>query len=35
MLGAKLRDEPDRDAVDAFLVDAYERVWSGELRHPT
>jgi hypothetical protein len=32
MLEAELRDEPDRDAVDAFLVDAYTRVWDGELR---
>ena len=32
MLDAGLRGEPDRDAVDAFLVDAYRRVWAGELR---
>jgi hypothetical protein len=30
-----LREEPDRDAVTAFLVQAYERVWGGELRTTT
>jgi len=32
MLESELRDEPDREAVDAFLVDAYQRIWAGELR---
>lgn len=32
MLESELRDEPDRDAVDAFLVDAYQRIWAGEQR---
>ena len=31
MLEGDLPDEPDRDAVDRFLVDAYQRAWSGEL----
>lgn len=31
MLGNELPEEPDRDAVDRFLVDAYQRAWSGEL----
>jgi predicted nucleotidyltransferase len=31
VLSSELPDEPDRPAVDAFLVDAYRRVWSGEL----
>jgi hypothetical protein len=31
MLSSNLPDEPDHDAVDWFLVDAYQRVWAGEL----
>ena len=31
ILQSELPDEPDRDAVDRFLVDAYERAWGGEL----
>jgi uncharacterized protein len=30
ILSSDLRDEPDRDAVDRFLVDAYRRAWAGE-----
>jgi predicted nucleotidyltransferase len=32
MLDPGLREESDRRAVDAFLVEAYQRVWAGELR---
>jgi predicted nucleotidyltransferase len=35
MLDPQLRAEPDRGAVDAFLVEAYQRVWGGELRAAT
>jgi len=31
MLSSTLPEEPDRGAVDAFLGDAYQRVWAGEL----
>jgi hypothetical protein len=31
MLGSSLPEEPDRDAVNRFLTDAYQRVWAGEL----
>jgi hypothetical protein len=31
VLSTALPDEPDRAAVDAFSVDAYQRVGSGEL----
>lgn len=31
VLDSDLPEEPDRDAVDRFLVDAYRRTWSGEL----
>jgi uncharacterized protein len=31
MLSTDLPDEPDRAAVDAFLVDAYQRFWAGEV----
>ena len=30
LLSADVPDEPDRAAVDAFLVDAYARAWRGE-----
>jgi predicted nucleotidyltransferase len=30
ILSSDLPDEPDRDAVDRFLVDAYQRAWAGE-----
>jgi predicted nucleotidyltransferase len=30
-LGSRLPEEPDRTAVDAFLVEAYQRAWAGEL----
>lgn len=30
-----LREEPDRQAVDRFLVDAYDRAWGGELDLPS
>ncbi|MDQ6777285.1 MAG: nucleotidyltransferase domain-containing protein [Actinomycetota bacterium] len=31
ILSSDLPDEPDRDTVDRFLVDAYQRAWTGEL----
>jgi predicted nucleotidyltransferase len=31
ILSSTLPDEPDRDAIDRFLVDAYQRAWEGEL----
>jgi hypothetical protein len=31
ILASSLPDEPDYDAVNAFLADAYQRVWAGEL----
>jgi predicted nucleotidyltransferase len=31
MLSSNLPDDPDHDAVDRFLVDAYQRVWAGAL----
>jgi hypothetical protein len=31
ILRSSLADEPDRDAVDQFLVDAYQRAWAGEV----
>jgi predicted nucleotidyltransferase len=30
ILSSDLPDEPDRDAVDRFLVEAYQRAWAGE-----
>jgi hypothetical protein len=30
ILSSDLPDEPDRHAVDRFLVDAYQRAWAGE-----
>jgi hypothetical protein len=32
VLSSRLRDDPDHDAVNMFLVDAYQRAWNGELR---
>ena len=32
MLSSNLPGDPDRDAMDRFLVDAYQRVWAGALR---
>jgi hypothetical protein len=32
MLGSSLPEEPDHDAVNSFLTDAYQRAWAGELR---
>ncbi len=32
ILESDLPDEPDRAAVDAFLVDAYQRFWTGDAR---
>lgn len=34
MLSSDLPDESDREAVDRFLVEAYERAWAGELPQP-
>jgi hypothetical protein len=31
ILSSNVADEPDRDAVDRFLVDAYRRAWAGEI----
>ena len=31
-LASELPEQPDREAVDAFLAQAYQRVWAGELR---
>jgi predicted nucleotidyltransferase len=31
ILNSKLADEPDRDAVDRFLVDAYRRAWTADV----
>ena len=31
ILSSDLPDEPDRDTVDRFLVDAYQRAWAGEI----
>jgi hypothetical protein len=31
MLSSDLREHPDQDAVDRFLVAAYQRAWAGEL----
>ena len=32
LVGASdLPDDVDHDAIDAFLVDAHERAWAGEL----
>ena len=31
-LASDLPEQPDRDAVDAFLAQAYQRAWAGELR---
>jgi hypothetical protein len=35
LLSSDLSDEPDRDAVDRFLVDAYQRGWGGEISSAT
>jgi hypothetical protein len=32
VLSSSLPEEPDREAVDAFLVDANQRAWAGELK---
>ncbi|MBV9820357.1 MAG: nucleotidyltransferase domain-containing protein [Solirubrobacterales bacterium] len=34
VLASALPEEPDREAVDRFLVDAYDRAWCGELDLP-
>ena len=34
-LASELPEQPDREAVDAFLAQAYQRVWAGELRPAT
>jgi hypothetical protein len=34
VLNSELPEEPDRAVIDAFLVDAYRRVWAGEVREP-
>lgn len=31
ILSSELPNEPDRDTVDRFLIDAYQRAWNGEL----
>jgi uncharacterized protein len=31
MRASTLPEEPDHEAVDAFLIDAYQRAWAGEL----
>jgi hypothetical protein len=33
VLSSELQNERDRAAVDRFLVEAYDRAWSGELDH--